>query len=745
MKRYKAFISHSHHDKALAHWLKVRLEKFNNRKISSLKYPLREVFLDYYNIGIGPLKEKALKGNLEISDYLILLCSSNLVKDDGTIASQYVQYEIEQFKAICQERGLNWKEYILPIAVGNPIEKVLPNEVKDVNTVQFGHRWQILKNEKTLSVIIAKLLGKANPDEIWHYLRRRTLVQYAILLSLSLLFLLLGFVYWDFHRTRSEYYTDYISGIYLKEKNLDWASGIGKMTEVETKRVPEHYRFEYKRIPIGFPNWGKWHLVRIVHANAYGYPVDFDEQPYEIHRYPIEEIQYQSIGKMYRPESIHYFDIHNRIKLIAKLSGESLNRVDFQNFQTEKAFMGQTLPEDTFGIYAILGNKYANITHYDLKRDSAGRIVWINFKADNNYESLAAYDSHQHTGLHFVLDSIGRISYCQYLKANNELHYVSAYLYDNYLLRLRTYGDEHGAISSTEYWREKNILIKRISYPDRKSFRIVCKELKNGLIVSQVNLVGEYSATGNPTKLQLIDSLCYQYNSEGYPIQICYYDNKKQPSRNEYIKYTNKLYTKEISYRNPNTMVFIDSPEGFCHVVYEYNKNDDVAKSEYTKKNGTVFCVEYQYDAANRLVSTIYKDKKGKLSNISLNYVDFVDKFERESYNLYHQHKHQNADHLVGDTLLYYGHKFVMHDNVAQRNIDYDLRGNVVSVSYLDSIGNCFYAINEEVQEDGTTTYWRANLISTKGEKLILNQACFREGVVHHDDILYNWIELQGK
>ncbi len=95
--QYTAFISYSRKDAGWAKWLQGKLEKYTlpgnvKGKLSSLPdKPLRPVFLDQSDIGVGsPLRENLAK-ELKDARYLIVICSPDAAR------SEWVNAEVENF------------------------------------------------------------------------------------------------------------------------------------------------------------------------------------------------------------------------------------------------------------------------------------------------------------------------------------------------------------------------------------------------------------------------------------------------------------------------------------------------------------------------------------------------------------------------------------------------------------------------------------------------------------------------
>ena len=109
--KYHAFISYSHKDKKIAQRLHKRLRRYHLPSVLRRLHPelpkkLGTIFLDEANLVAkdGSLTE-SLRGYLDASNYLILICSPDSAK------SEYVNDEVEYFMKIGR------RKHIVPLIV----------------------------------------------------------------------------------------------------------------------------------------------------------------------------------------------------------------------------------------------------------------------------------------------------------------------------------------------------------------------------------------------------------------------------------------------------------------------------------------------------------------------------------------------------------------------------------------------------------------------------------------------------
>lgn len=193
-KRY-AFISYSHKDVKEAKWLHKHLEYYKlpsdifNEYDENNRY-LRPVFRDKEDIGTGVLKS-VLRKELEVSEYLIIICSPNSAQ--STYVSQEAQVFIDQGRidhiipyiidGVPKSGG---KKECFPESLINHVDQFPDDELLGANINEVGR-------PKAFIRVVSSLLN-VEFDTLW---KRHKREQKKRLFVLSLLFLfLLFFTYW---------------------------------------------------------------------------------------------------------------------------------------------------------------------------------------------------------------------------------------------------------------------------------------------------------------------------------------------------------------------------------------------------------------------------------------------------------------------------------------------------------------------------------------------------------------------
>lgn len=231
-KRYEyfAFISYKHEDSRWAKWLQSRLETYRlpsviRREAPHLPKHLRPIFRDQTDIGAGPLLDN-LRRELDDSRFLIVVCSPAAAK------SEWVEKEVRNFIEL--GRG----DRIIPFIVAgqpgaaDPNMECFPPALRGGEQAMLGVSVEELGKEKAVVKVVAKLLG-LKFDRLWDRHRRRQRQQ-RLMRGLLTAVLLLGaviggFAYWDYHRIKVAYYSDYVEYRGVPQ-------GIGELTAAQIQR-----------------------------------------------------------------------------------------------------------------------------------------------------------------------------------------------------------------------------------------------------------------------------------------------------------------------------------------------------------------------------------------------------------------------------------------------------------------------------------------------------------------------------
>lgn len=206
----------------------------------------------------------------------------------------------------------------------------------------------------------------------------------------------LGIFLWDYNRTKTYYYKDYVEIWGVPE-------GVGRVGFWEAKHMHRLYRFEFSQ--------GK--VRRVSHVNSLGKIIPDTES--ERNERPIDQdIYYTSEGKVSR---IKVRDNNGKV-LLVKAFNENLTTMSFQyddKHNTERAIAAQTVGYDR-----MLENddsKKSKITRWLLEYNEKGYVTRLKFAGLDN---SAMNDDNKIYGRKMVYDSKGRITEIHYIGKNDE-------------------------------------------------------------------------------------------------------------------------------------------------------------------------------------------------------------------------------------------------------------------------------------------------------------------------------------
>ena len=731
---YYAFISYNRTDEQWAKWLHKKIEYFHipseiRRKHLGIPKKIRPVFWYKQDLSGTVLKPK-LNAALNESKYLIVICSP------AAALSEWVDYEVKEF--IRQGK----KKYIIPVIVDgnsqteNDFKKCQPPALRSLSEDEQLRYIDIHRKEgKThaLTDIIATILD-VRFDLLWQrYRKYRNKIRTVFVMALLLPLLCLAGIY-EYQRTKVEYYTDYIEGRYIPGQQTQWLEGIGKLTPEEADTAKECFRFEYKRIAWGNPSMGHWQLQQVVHQNSFGHPTGYEEQTTPFVRYPILRIKYQYIDSLYRPERIECYNEYNNLQQIKKISGEKLDKIDFQDFKTELAFRKQTLSEFKDPLLEQMGNKYCNITRFDLYRNNNGYINAVVFKSSNAQKELPKADARRHWAMIIGNDSLGRIINVGYISYRGYADYYIEYAYHDFKLHIKrlwgnTKNNTKTLVQQVIYKYNANFISQVIHTTRDSTFLKTEFHYDKGILQKKrtLKLFGKYTEKAFITEKALpLDNVKYEYTENGYVNRESILDMKDSIKYQKIYTYTadNRISSIRYVVRTDNGKVKPTwGPEHYHRVDNKYEKGLLITQSFVGYKGK--YHIRYEYDNNKRLISTTYYNELqlpaflGDFGHIVPN-----DNYESNVLGVYLELlklKYAEDNRLIkGDTIHSSGCTFPLWDYYTQRKFSYDELGNITRISYSTPGGIDFLIIEEDILENGAVPTSIGYIINSKGQKLPL-------------------------
>ena len=418
--KYYAFISYSHkgnsplaekvrktfpqstlfakEDMKWAIWLQRELESYHlpaalcEKLNIDHKQRIKPVFRDEDELGCG-LIDRELNSNLDVSKYLIVLCSPNSANPNKD-GFHYINDEINHFISV------NGAARVIPVIIdgvpNDPERECFPPALKKhqfiaIDATKIG-------KEHAFSNIVAKMLN-LSPDELWERDKRRLVrrrILHATVYTLLLALLAFsGYWTWDWNRDYVERYADYVDKYGLPQ-------GIFPLAKEDVQNRHAHYRFIYSGRKTLF---GERVLREVMHSNSKGYYLEADDITKKFFDRPIrQQFEYKDDFVLDR---INVVDRNGKVLEQRNYSGKNMTCIDFTIIDDEGVAIGKMQKSAGIGFSSenIFQSK-AEITRWRLKRDENGFLTEIRF-CKNTFD-VPAKNADGIYGRRFKLDQYGR-------------------------------------------------------------------------------------------------------------------------------------------------------------------------------------------------------------------------------------------------------------------------------------------------------------------------------------------------
>ncbi len=685
--QYYAFISYKREDEKWARWLQRKLEKYKLPVVLQNQYKLeyrsvKPVFRDKTDLATGTVRS-ALSKELEVSKYLIVICSPSAAK------SSWVNMEIEQF---LQADKLN---YIIPFIIkGKPFAddpgvECFPPSLRSMKEPLLGININEVGKRAAFFRLVAGLL-EIRTDDLIKREKRRIRNQRICAIAAGVMVMIVSGVFIWYYTPKAEYYADYVL-----ENNIP--VGIYPLQKSEVKNRVNSYRFIYK----------EFMLTEVDHINSdFQISVETDIEKYD--RPPELDLHYNQYGQL--SEIIFYNQYHE--ELMTESYGninesfhqviEFVQYVENETTDTYLLYSDSTSSDGLFGLYLdrrtnIPYTKSA-IAEFELLCDNEQKVKEIHFL---NRSGMKVCDAAGIYGVTYEYDALGRIvkiMYCDLLE--NELggkHYTytgsdvtcvewinaKGELTDNsdgYACFERTY-DTHGNCSTIDFYDS---------------------ERNKVLIMNQyAALQYEYDEAGHISRLYYYDEnenllsgskgvaqVTFQYDSLGAIVLENYFDENGEATANAegvygylYTYETKKQLTKQCIDANnkpmSNTMGISSLKNSYGRYVEFYDINGLLTL-------GAEGCAVIQYDyglslPGSKITKIQYTTGYDKNRSVCMNKYGFAyvlrgyDDYDRLMVEEFYDNNDQVVESPSGYTCM---------------TNSYDLLDNLVRTEYKDRDGN---------------------------------------------------------
>ncbi|MBQ9537758.1 MAG: toll/interleukin-1 receptor domain-containing protein, partial [Treponema sp.] len=578
--KYYAFISYSHKDEDAAEDIQKKLSFYRMPGLVRKENPLlpkhlRPIFRDKTNLNAGLLQE-SLRSELDVSKFLIVICSPN------SADSYWVNEEVKHFIEIGR------KEYIIPVIVdGEPqsvdsaYECLCPalkrtedgDEFLGINVIEDTSRHK----EESVARIAAKLLG-LDFDTLWDWqkreqkrrtLRRRLLVGAAVVAVLAS-----GLAYWHLKlRVTNKYFVNYVD-------KWGMPTGIHELSKKDIASRNWHYHFEYKA--------GR--LRSVTCENSLHKQWDTDEWEYS-NRPTRQELEYDqkdrnliSINNYYSDGSQARYEFRN-----------NYNRVNITNNSDESAagINGASLTVLDESIFSS-ERTVSPITSYSYERDEKGFITREYFRRHHN-AAEAACTIDGILGLEYEHNADGSIRSISYLGKDGEKRrngYGVAkrcYEYDEGgdLIKASYFDIDGNPVCNESKWASK----ERVCDANGNSIKVVYKDVHG-----KVTMISRGHAVTS----------C-EYNQKGFRTKECYYDEDEKLIYGYEYKLDENGWVISQAYIGDDGKPKI-SDEGYAIVENKYDSARYLLEKSFFDADGKPVCNK------DGIARTVWNDMGGRKS-----------------------------------------------------------------------------------------------------------------------------------
>lgn len=675
--KYYAFISYAGADEKWARWLHHNLEHYHIPAVlckqnNDIPSKIRPVFWYKKDLS-GTVLKNALEGELDVSKYLILVCSPQAA------ASPWVNDEVARF--ISQGRA----SYIIPFIVGgephaaDPSQECFPPALRDLprDKELRGIAVEKVGKSRALVDVVATMFG-VSFDTLWQRHRRRQRNIRNIWIAVCAALLLVGAGVWDYTRTRTEYYA-YTTDVYGK------LQGIYPLSSDQVSRRNENIRFEYRRAPFGSKDFYSWRLDKVDVVNSAGI-VSATYSLSMIYPHPSLEYEYDKTGKLIRVTGLDETGhVKQTYEILDDFDGTHAGILDLKGVESGQtaAFRENSYSKDNIG-------SNTRIRRYHIQRDDLGRPAIQTYHAtnDDDLDASAIPDEDNVYALKYSYDDKGRMKKVEHLghdyKPDTDRFGVAA--------AEIFYNEPASQYDATWIGLDGKPIVREQGYASSRS---TIDEVGN--LLTRTTLDPE----GNPViNTMRFATIACEYDKNGFRVKETTLDADSLPMLNEgnwaYCIITNDRKGRAISNKffDENMQPTLNV-EGSADTRFTFDDAGNMLSVEFFDIEGkptlsstnAYHKLDIKYDKAGYPVTYKYYGTDGKLCYNTSGYAE-----RKEVYDDYHR--------VIEET--YYdtdGNPCAANNYYQRFVISYDRRGNRIREEFYDSEGNLV------VNKDGYAVY----------------------------------------
>lgn len=591
--KYFAFISYSSKDAAFAEKVQRFLTYFKLPNRLCKKYPekpdnVRPIYRDKTDLVIDKLND-SLKNALEVSKYLIVICSENSANpnEDG---KNWIDEEVRTFISLAPENV----HRVIPILLRNDknseVWDCMPPAVKEFGLLAADV--QVRGEQRVFSDVVAKMLD-LGPDELWDWvgreMRRKKIINRIMCGLVTMLTIGGGYFAWDYFVPKVSYYADYV-------ERYNLPVGVDPLTEDEVKTRNIVYRFTEQG----------YKLRRVDCCNSVG---ELSDNKYVWARFrPVSmTIEYRDDKEIEQGGVEKVMHYNKEGKLIRTYSYDNLNTIRFEAIDNKD---GSSIPTNAMKGLGMNAEWQPYIPRNVVERKD-GYIQKRWYKSWNNEPCVDEYGV---WGVVYEQNAKGQVVKERYVDAEGNIIRTRQGVCGENL----TYSKDTGYLESVSFVDEKNRLamnfgemyahakiqwergnVKSISVYD--AAMVPCLDGKTKVH----KLVFDYDHQGNNTwqsyygvddrwcyNVQGIASFSQAFNNKGNVVKQIGYNEKKERSAG-YVGVAEIRYEEELLEKGK-----------VIRATY-YGVNGEICR----RKEGFALLESY-IDEKGRLVKEIVRDEK---------------------------------------------------------------------------------------------------------------------------------------
>jgi len=740
--RYYAFISHKSTDARFALKLQKFIEAYNlptNIRQMAGIHDRRLTPLCSYEVDFSssPLLEE-MQDKLARSNYLILLCSEELVKSDP----KYINYEIRTFIECKKAEGIDPLKRIIPIiitgAFGSQEHECCPEALRELgDSCPIALDRKKYKNDRELFLHVISSLLNVDYAVLENRDKKRQRTRKQIWATVLFLLLTTLAVLGEYFIPRQSRYVDFVMKNGLPE-------GIGPLTEGDCQRMKGHYVITRQ----------KHKIQSLEYVNAYGNRIDHGENVYDGDRPSAYRFAYTDAGL----STVTYEDRFGEPYFLLQYSGNSVSAGDLRDpYDPGEAFyIGSGYETDPAMLLADINlDARSDISRFRYTYSPEGYVTEVIFCSDST--GRLAQDNSVY-GFSYGLDEKGRITETYFLDALGQRRLNSEGLY----CRKFTYDDRDDLIKWVNYDQngipaadEAGIVQCLFSYDEYHNLTELSFLDMNGAPVQVAGYGGagqlqQVDDRGNPILVTFLDetgapgSLDYSamamtYDENGYLESRTFLDPEGKAVISASLNYAAIRYDNDES-GNPLEVTYydaqgnlLDNAYGYAKEIRKYDHRGRIIKHSYFRADGTAAdyrgygyaSLETAYDDRGREISTSYFGSSGEPVNISGPIFGFGYHRLEAAYE-YGAHTKQTLSYYSAD-----GSLTNMHSSLGEeyaRSVIYIQNGEITHMTNYRSDGSIYGDILESettrsAQAEPITTY---RYTDSSGNLLQEFTTCFR-------------------